>query len=143
VFRREAISLLLIIEEQLNMGRWTSCGRSSKLCGAEALGEDGQGFLRGLLPQTWLLFFAGKTRAIVRDPSGKETRMSPEFEALVNELKKNPGLMYVTADGTKLFMFVGDDLLCVVGTDLNKKTEEELNRLIQDYLLDLMNQHKA
>ena len=101
------------------------------------------GVLRGSYPQTWLSFFARKTRPIVRDPYWKESRMSHELETLVRELKANPGLMYVTADGTKLFMFVGDDLLCVVGTDLNKKSEEELNRIIQDYILDLMNQKKA
>lgn len=60
---------------------------------------------------------------------------------IAHVLYGNPGMMHVTPDGEKLYFLQNGNLMYVEapkGTTYNGLGEEELNRVLQDAILDSM-----
>ena len=61
-----------------------------------------------------------------------------DFELIVETLKANPDHIYITSDGTKLFMLVGPEqklmFVQAVNKNFNAMTEDEINTMIQNLL---------
>ena len=64
--------------------------------------------------------------------------MSAELANLIQMLKSNPGYVFITPDGTRLFALVGPEEKLMVATCLvknfNDMTEDEVNQFIQNLL---------
>jgi hypothetical protein len=71
-------------------------------------------------------------------PTPKGSKMSPEMEALVRELKSHPGQAYITPDGTRLFTLVGSSqkLMCATALkkNFNDMDEHEINVFVTNLL---------
>lgn len=65
--------------------------------------------------------------------------MTPEEFCIYITLTTNPGMMHVTPDGSKLYLLVDEGLVHFSGPDFNKMDAEQLNRFVQDAILDGMN----
>lgn len=63
---------------------------------------------------------------------------------IAHVLYGNPGMMHVTADGEKIYFLLEGHLMYVEapkGTSYSGMNEEELNRVLQEALLERMNSH--
>jgi hypothetical protein len=60
--------------------------------------------------------------------------MNREERSIYTGLKSNPDMIYVTADGTKLYTLVTGGMMCFSGVDFSSMDEEQINLYIQEKL---------
>lgn len=65
---------------------------------------------------------------------------NPSEEEICAQLRATPDMMYVTPDSRKLYVYIpaNDGVLCITAEDdLSEMDSEQLNRFLQDCLIDL------